>query len=329
MNSGITIILDPFTVWLLIFVGMVGLVDFLLGPEGRKKIRLRMEDWWLHLKDVRLPKAGKEEATLCLKCVEYGFGASCLSVRRFVACLVYLMAVFVLAYMASELVRIFDGMPLRPPFMGVHYNTNPSANYLTLFISIAITHYLLKVSIARISGGRFESAKFGLVLVATIVVSIVSLVVVENCVKDGIARFLCIIAPNEKVLFSCEKLPKDFNTWQLLTIFVGEFSNTWDDLMLIVERPSVLFLAFSAQFDRLVNGTASTFYSLAVSYSVIMLRVLIMVLFVVGWAVARRAHDFASLVLYRLTEAEKGPLTALAAGLAALAKILETIGKHL
>lgn len=315
-------LLDPFLGWLVILVVAVGFVDFFIGSEGRKKVRARIETWWLHLEYIRLPQAGREEAKFWLAVMERSFGVSFWSRQRIYSCAVFLIIVFALVYVGVELSRLQRGMSIRLPFQGMHMITNPGGNYAFLIVSIWLTHLICRISVGRVSG-RFETLKFALIWLITIVISVFGAFIVETQLKVFLQRSLCWVFSWSFI--ACDNWDPNFSFRNEAELFAESAEVVLSWTMYVLANPDGLWEYVQYHFELLVMDKYQNAYSIAVSISIIFMRLLILLFFVVGWMAARHVHRFASTVLYRVTESEKGPLTVVAAGIAALAKVIQTI----
>ncbi len=234
--------------------------------------------------------------------------------HRFVGCGIFLGLVFSIVYVVSEIWRFSLGLPFRWPGTGMHYSTKPAINYPLLWVSIGVTHWLCATSIGKFEKRRYATYLYLLMMVFTLITSLALTMLMEFIVKDSIiSNGNCLF----RVYFGGDPLCKGAGPLNSLGDRIHVFFLPFPSyvlggasgLLYYVTHPNHAFaplynsiLALSVDDKEFVNA-----YSMAVSYSVVVLRVLVTGLFVVGWSIARSGHKVLSFLVYRFSESEKGP----------------------
>jgi len=143
------------------------MTEFYGGKELNKKIRAKLEEWWIRLSYVTWPTVGLAEARFSLAVLERLVGAT-ISVRRVIAIAVVLLAYNFYLFYYLDASDSFVEEVLDHPLEFVLHQGILGAQ---VFISLWVTHRILVVSINRLEGRKYSSLYFLLVLVATISVS--------------------------------------------------------------------------------------------------------------------------------------------------------------
>jgi hypothetical protein len=326
---------DPLAVWLLAFVMVVLLAEFLLGKAGKKWIQERFEHWWLILQYTRWKSLGYVEADFCLRLINKVFGTKLLSLRRLVSCLIFCSMGICVFYLLVEILRLMNGYEIRWPFIGIHFETGFPVTVIPVMISVSITAFMVEKSILIFKNMKYSIFYFiTAILVFGILSYTLSSLVAFILMMPGSALYGWIIisienayhaedfsswlsmqgANNRNLLYRCTELP----------ILYLKYAFEGENVIYIITRPyHVLhFAAFSIR-----SGTLGYQYEEWQSIFAALLRLAIAAAFITSWVVVRPGHALLSLVVLRFAEAEKGVLTAIAAGLALMAKFLHMLSK--
>jgi hypothetical protein len=307
--------IDPFLGWCLLFVALCAIADFLIGVNGRKQIQDALESGWIKFDDIKPRQAFQAEARIWLALFEKIFGERLVSYHRLFACVAGVALVYALVYVASEFERLRLGLPFRYPGSRDHLVTNPLATFLFFYVGVAVTHWISRWSVSRM-GTSLGATLFAIItLVVTLIVSVLTMVVTDILLKQVIVYWMCQIPS----LGRCEELRATASDDAMRT-YAHE---TLRGIESVLADPAWVGRYLHYGFQSLVVGKSSYIYTVACSYSIIVLRCGAVLLFIFAWGLRRFAHATCSLVLYRLAEAEKGVLLLVASALTGLAKLLQ------
>jgi len=92
--------------------------------------------------------------------VDAVFGPRLLSWRRVISSTFAVGLLICVAYVCLEVARMLEGMPLRPPVVGLHWNTGFPLQVIPAMISISIMRFLIAQSIARLGKGAAATCIF-------------------------------------------------------------------------------------------------------------------------------------------------------------------------
>lgn len=326
MNKGW---LDAFALVLAALVVGIACIDFLLGKRGRKRLQLGVENAWLQLSYVRLPTLGLSEAQAFVRLLDKIFGPRLFSVHRFVATLLLVSVLMCAAYAVYEAARILDGKEFRWPFQSEHWDTGFPSQVLPGMLSISITRTLVSATTRLVGQSRWSTPAFliaiGVAGYASLVCSItigLTMEVAHQFISLTIATPLHIVThmdeiPDPSQRYALEVLPP---------IWWGMIKHAMQGSYLAITHPFAvweIFMSVALGNDSMIRA----YYDMFVAGAFGGIRVLFAVVFIGSWLLLPPLKWLSSLLLLRLGEAERGSLTAISAGVALLAKLIQEFVK--
>jgi hypothetical protein len=302
--------------WLIV---VIWIADFILGPDGRKTLQSRLEDLWLWFDGVSWKHAGQKEANFCLAVMERLFGKRAFSLRRVLSAVTYMLLAYAAIYSASEIARIQRSLPFRWPNTEAHNHAEVPGTFIVLFVGLSLTLWICREAVMRFAGTRFETLKFTATLAVTLAVSLITHALVF---PTGLTLYSLGVCEVGHVLGLEGAICSEYLSYRLWPLV---WSLIWGGVSMcgyLVGHPWDLFNFFNYEFEQLVINQNAFVYSIAAGLSILLLRLGLTSFFLFGWALRRPLHKVTSLVLYRLSQSEKGVLALLAMALAALIKLL-------
>jgi hypothetical protein len=139
--------IDPLSLWLALAVAIIWCADFLIGNDGRRRIRDRLIYIWIWLEEVKWVKLGSVEARSFLSAFDLVFGPRLMSWRRVFSCTVLFCISATLFYVLIETFRYYHGLGWRPPFTGFHFNTGFPFQLFPMMLYMSVTRYVTGLSI--------------------------------------------------------------------------------------------------------------------------------------------------------------------------------------
>lgn len=314
---------------------VVGLTttDFLLGKSGRKRLQSQLEDYWLHLSEIRLPTLGLAEATASLRFIDYVFGPKLLSLHRLLSTAVAVGLMICVGYMAIELGRMLIGKPLRWPFEEPHWNTAFPDQVIPAALSISITRFLLAQSIKLAGHGKWSTLWF---LVATSVVgafSFFAALAIGMAMPMYLTMGSYVVSDGIRAVVDADVVGTSSRWWESLVALLNAVLAVTNLILVLAYVNTVhvfgwFYLVFLEQ--AMSSDDASQFpiwYSIVVAMGFGLIRLLFAFTFVGSWVLMPPLKWFTLLILLRLAETEKGALTALSIGMALVAKLVQQVAK--
>ncbi len=318
--------IDAFTIVLGAIVLVLSAIDFLLGKQGRKELQSRIETYWLKLSYIKLPALGINEATGFVRFIDIVFGSRLFSVHRVISTSAFVALMICLGYFVIEGARIATGHTLRWPFVGVHWATGFPVQVLPAMVSISISRGIVAGSIRL-----FGRMKWG---------------TLPLLVAVGTAGYLSVIIP---ITVSFGFVPAEYMVRDIVD-YALTYVTKIDEANSTEERQSVFYFAPLAYAYTMIgvslskvallhpysafqmfmglafhNDMVRGLYDFFIAMGVGGIRIVFAVAFFGSWVFLTPLQWISSLLLLRLSEADRGALTIVATGLALLAKIVQEI----
>jgi hypothetical protein len=316
--------IDSFAIVLAATVFLVGCLDFLLGKSGRKQLQSGLETFWLRLSYVKLPTLGLDEAQSFLRFLDSVFGPRLVSWRRLFSVALFVVVLIVFAYLTFEASRVASGKPLRWPFIAPHWETGFPGQVVPAMISISITRMIVSGCVRLVGRVQFSTLAF---LVACALAGYISTVFtfalgyifgpIQDMVVSAIGIGVHYITHLDDVTQGREYVFKyAFPFWwsQIKIGFALAYGATRAPFV-----AAYLLFSLAQENDWLVR----TWYDYCIALGFGGIRILFAIAFIGSWIFLPPVKWISSLIMLRLAESERGALTAVATGLALLAKLLQ------
>jgi hypothetical protein len=201
--------------------GLVGgaLIDFYIGKPGQRRVRDRLETWWLRLSDVRWGNFGREEALFAVEVMDRLFGRRLFSFRRM------LVVVLTSAFVCSILIviMIIEGHTLYLTWWREFYNDSPqqdpdeAINWVTFIIIL----FSLATSF---SFTRFAAVTIAKVLTRAPYLNLAGIV----CVLSFQYLLFCYVGSFSQTFASSDmRIAIDFEKFKLLSYYRPNSELRW------------------------------------------------------------------------------------------------------
>ena len=315
--------LDLLTVALCAAVLFIAVFDFFLGKAGRLKLQSRLESLWLRFSYVRWPSLGATEAVAFLSWIDRVFGARFLSWRRLISSTLFVVVLICIAYVVYEGVRVIAGKPLRWPFLPPHWETGFPVQVLPAMASISLTRFMVTGCVRLLAFLRGGTVLFVLAVGVAGYLSSAAAFAIAFCFDALVfaAQFLLAAVYHYIVTFGDASGVSNFaQTFPLLwsRIMIG-LSLAW----VAIHDPLGAWWTLVSITQHNDHGLVRAWYDFCISTGFGGLRLGFAVAFIGTWLCLAPLKWVTSTVLLRLAEAERGALTALAAGIALLTKLIQ------
>ena len=146
--------------------GVGAIIDFLIGPTGQKKLRDKLEDWWIRFDDVRLENFGRKEAEYAAYVIDRMFGRRLFGWKRWIVSfsIILFFVAFGYFYMVWYVQML---LPIRQSFMiGI---PGLAVGLVGLALSLSATRIIATVVIQLSNDGIWRNLiVFTLFFIATI-----------------------------------------------------------------------------------------------------------------------------------------------------------------
>lgn len=318
-------IIDGFFIIVTGVVMLVGFVDFMRGVEGQKRVRQRLENWWLSLQYTKWRDLGKREASTFLGLMDRVFGLRLVSLRRLVSA--FALTLLILAMGVGIRLLIGGG--------GVHFLSDSHRLFLDSFLTLMVYVVPLGIGIWVTQWvGRFALNRPGtkippnLFFLAVLYVQIVATSAIS--VILGYASVFVEIFD----LYVTMHTTADPEVWIAMDKVTQVAYFIPDMRMLIILSPMHLLLVdvflYLKQFEILYGQTSrqspmflSHWLTFLVPPAINLIRLLAAGLFLLCWLFGATLRGSLSAIVLRLAETEKGTLTLVAGGIGAAAKLIQ------
>lgn len=100
-----------------IFGGVGAIMDFWIGREGQKRVRNRIEDWWLRMSYINLRSFGREESLFAVEVIDRLFGRKFFSERRLVSVSIVVSVAIIASLGVRYLMALLTGAQIGSFFM--------------------------------------------------------------------------------------------------------------------------------------------------------------------------------------------------------------------
>jgi hypothetical protein len=323
---------DSLAVVLLAFVGLFTVIDFLLGKSGRKKLQTMLEDWWLKLQYINYSDMGIKEAQFCTRILDCMFGYRLLSLKRIAGSLAFYTISIIACYIFIEWSRFTSGKGLELPFVGPNWDTGFPYQLPSIILSVYTTQALLRIQI-KYSRGKFSTIVALFLLPMSFCISpFIFILCGDTVLVTLVMIFQDVLGIGQHPAWEGEPFwylsVYPFRLEVLSKFFLAHPREAVLDVLLRPTEFSHGTLAQLANYRILVEGYADTYISFVQSVTRL-IRLLIFAFFILSWLLVRPGLPLVSLIIYRLSEAERGPLILLAAALAGLTKIIQEAFRRL
>lgn len=326
---------NPLNLWIFLFIGFVAAVDFFIGSAGRKKIQSKLEDLWISYDDVGIKNFGKKEAEFTLGLFDYLFSSRFFSFRRFMSAAVLVLLNIVVFYLMIESYRWYNGLAVRLPFSEFHFYTGFPGTIIPTMISLSLTRNWLYISIRGLKDLKWSNFMF---LTSLVILSCLSYLIyafdVGPAMSEAISQIFVFF---QDVILTTIKA--EINTQMIgdrLSMIVNRIifnihgilnGDLYSALSYGPTAPFSMALKAETPSDYCdIECIKTTYGYLQIAYTqfndlmLFLVRIILTFSFLVFWFSFGFLHNLTSTLLYRLAESEKGPLTLIAAAIAACIK---------
>lgn len=320
--------IDAFTIVLGAIVLTLSVVDFLLGKQGRQVLQSRIETYWLKLSYIKLPTLGIDEAAGFVRFMDVIFGSRLFSVHRVISTSVFVAVMICLGYLAIEGARVATGQTLRWPFVGVHWATGFPVQVLPAMVSISISRGIVAGSVRVFGRMKWGTLPFLVAVGAAGYLSVVIPITVSFGFMPAEYMVRDIVDYAYNYITKLDETELTGETQHVFHFAPLAYSYTMIGVSLskiALLHPYLAFQMFMglAFHNDLVRGLYDFFIAMGVGA----IRIGFAVAFLASWVFLTPLQWISSLLLLRLSEADRGVLTIVAAGLALLAKLIQEIAR--
>ncbi|HJQ56808.1 MAG TPA: hypothetical protein VJ890_07870 [Vineibacter sp.] len=174
---------DSFLLWMVLLGGLGGAIDFLLGKQGQKRWRDRLESWWYRFDDVKWRNFGAREAQLVVDLLDRKCGQLLFSLRRtkFVA-----WALIAASLCGLTITALKGHLPVLLQRGRVEYHILGLAHLLVsglmLGVSVSFTRFLSALGVRFASHSVATSLLFFVTVIVIHVIALMYWTTVTNAV---------------------------------------------------------------------------------------------------------------------------------------------------
>jgi hypothetical protein len=297
------------------FGGLGVFLDFYIGKEGQKRLKGRLEHWWLAVSEIRWSNFGREEGLYALTLIDNIFGPRFFSLKRLRTCFAMTLIVAVGVFLGNlnlylRDIRAADDDILRELFLqgglrrDLSLTSLLSLTYSNLLFSlgISVTRYFTTKIIAH---NRLNFAWFVLLLMFSYVM---------------LCFWPLLVAFGVKVFAQTASGSLDLRTlWgliQLTAYFIGGFTLQW---------PKTVVETYVLAYHSAGSGIVSKI-DLVLALAPSAFRFIVALIFLTSYLMVPLKDVFLTF-WSRVIDSDQPFFTLILGGLAAIAKCFEEVVK--